>query len=109
MRLGEYIVRFFLRLLSWLPLRMHYALGRIVSFLAEKVLRYRVHDVTVNLSRSFPELKYKELKSLRHRFYRHFGEVIAETVWFGGLRGRGAPSSQAPRGAGESGGAAAPL
>ncbi len=87
MRLGEYIVRFFLRLLSWLPLRVHYALGGILSFLAEKIFRYRVHDVTVNLSRSFPDLKYKELKSLRHRFYRHFGEVIAETVWFGGLRG----------------------
>lgn len=89
MRLAEYIVRFFLRLLSWLPLRVHYALGRAAAFLAERIIRYRVHDVTVNLSRSFPSLKYKELKALRHRFYLHFGEILAETVWFGGLRGGG--------------------
>lgn len=87
MRLAEYIVRFFLRLLSWLPLRLHYVLGRLLAFLAEKVFRYRVHDVTVNLSRSFPDKKYAELKDIRHRFYRHFGDVLAETVWFGGLRG----------------------
>ena len=87
MILAEAIVRGLMRLLSWLPLRVHYALGRFISFLAEKVFRYRVHDVTVNLSRSFPEYNYKEIAALRHRFYLHFGEVVAETVWFGGLRG----------------------
>ena len=87
MILAEYTVRFVMRLLSWLPLRLHYLLGRVLSWLAEKVLRYRVHDVTVNLARSFPEKKNAELKDICHRFYRHFGEVIAEAVWFGGLCG----------------------
>ena len=81
-----YILLFILRLLGLLPLRALYALGAFVSWLAEKVFRYRVSDVTVNLSRSFPELKYKEIKELRHKFYRHFGELVAETVWFGGCR-----------------------
>lgn len=85
----EVILRFFLRLLSWLPLKVHYLLAALLAWLAEKVFRYRVHDVTVNLARSFPGKKYAELKDIRHRFYRHFADVIAETVWFGGLRGPG--------------------
>ena len=80
------VVQFILRLLALLPLRVHYALGRFVSWMTEKVFRYRVSDVTVNLARSFPELKYDELKALRHKFYIHFGEMLAETVWFGGCR-----------------------
>lgn len=83
----EFLLRILMRLLALLPLRVHYALGDAVSWLAEYVFRYRVHDVTVNLARSFPEKKYKELKQIRHDFYRHFGEVLAETVWFGGRRG----------------------
>lgn len=80
------VVQFILRLLALLPLRVHYALGRFVSWMTERVFRYRVSDVTVNLARSFPELKYDELKALRHKFYIHFGEMLAETVWFGGCR-----------------------
>ena len=80
------ILQFILRLLSLLPLRVHYALGRFVSWMTEKVFRYRVWDVSVNLARSFPDLKYDELKDLQHKFYRHFGELLAETIWFGGCR-----------------------
>jgi len=80
------VVQFILRLLALLPLKVHYALGRFVSWMAEKVFRYRLTDVTVNLARSFPELKYDELKELRHKFYLHFGEMMAEFVWFGGCR-----------------------
>ena len=84
----RYLVRLLLRLLALFPLRVHYALGAFVSWLCEKVFRYRVGDVTVNLARSFPEKKYEDIKVLRHKFYRHFGDVVAETVWFGGSSGR---------------------
>lgn len=84
----RYLVRLLLRLLALFPLRVHYALGAFVSWFCEKVFRYRVGDVTVNLARSFPEKKYDEIKLLRHKFYRHFGDVVAETVWFGGSSGR---------------------
>ncbi|MBP5719901.1 MAG: hypothetical protein J6W82_02400, partial [Bacteroidales bacterium] len=80
------IVQSLMRLLALLPLRVHYVLGDFVSWLAEKVLRYREADVLINLARSFPDMKYKELHSLKHRFYKHFGEIVAETVWFGGCR-----------------------
>lgn len=75
-----------LRLFGFLPLKVHYAFGSFTAWLAENIVRYRVNDVTVNLSRSFPELKYKEIKRLRHAYYRHFGEIIAETIWFGACR-----------------------
>ena len=81
-----YILQFCLRLLSFLPLKAHYALGRFVSWLAEKVFRYRTDVVSANLARSFPEMDYKELKQVKDRFYRHLGEQIGEFVWFGGCR-----------------------
>ena len=87
MRIGESIVLFFMRLFSLLPLKVHYALSAFLAFLIEKVFRYRREDVTVNLARSFPELDAEELKDIRHRFYRHLSDVIAESVWFGGCKG----------------------
>lgn len=83
-----HIFKGFLRLAGRLPLRVHYAFGTFVAFLAEKVLHYRTADVMINLSRSFPEMKYDDLKELSHSFYRHFGDIIAETIWFGACRSR---------------------
>ena len=88
MRIVEYIVRLLMWLLSLLPLKLHYVLSVILAWIAERLLHYRIHDVTVNLARSFPDKDYSELREIRHRFYRHFGEIIAESVWFGGTRPR---------------------
>ncbi len=66
-----------LRPIQRLPLKFHYFWGR----------KYRRDVVTVNLSRSFPERKYKDIKKLTKAFYDHLGEVFAETVWLGGCRG----------------------
>ena len=85
-RLGTWILKALLRLLGLLPLRVHYALGRFVSWLAGDVLRYRRDVVVSNLTRCFPELNTWDLKPIRKAFYRHFGELIAEAVWFGGCR-----------------------
>ena len=68
--------------LGKLPLKFHYFMGDILSWIAEKLLRYRTDVVWINLSRSFPEMKYKELKQVYRDFYRHFGEIFAETIWF---------------------------
>ncbi len=38
----------------------------------------------MNLSRCFPELDYKQVRALRKDFYKHFGELFAEAMWFGG-------------------------
>jgi len=76
------IIRGCMICLGKLPLKFHYFMGDILSWIAEKLLRYRTDVVWVNISRSFPDMKYKELKQVYRDFYRHFGEIFAETIWF---------------------------
>ena len=83
-KIGSDILEGLMRRLSKLPLSFHYALCRFLSFHLQHVVRYRRKVVKTNLSHSFPEKSAKEIKSITKAFYRHFGEIIAETVWFGG-------------------------
>lgn len=83
---GAFLLKVPLRLLGLLPLRVHYVLGRFVAWLAGDVVRYRRDVVMHNLTKAFPEKNIWELKTIRKAFYRHFGELIAEAVWFGGCR-----------------------
>jgi KDO2-lipid IV(A) lauroyltransferase len=85
-KIGTWLIKGLLRLLGLLPLRAHYALGRVLSWLAEDVLHYRRDVVIHNLTKCFPDKNVWDLKPIRKAFYRHFGELIAETVWFGGCR-----------------------
>ena len=75
-----------LRVISALPLGFHYAWAGFFAWLLRDVMHYRRDVVMINLSRAFPDKKYKELKQISNTFYKHFGEVIAETIWFGGCR-----------------------
>ena len=83
-RLWSSILLFVLRTLGKLPLSVHYAFADFVSWLAGSVLHYRRDVVDINLARSFPDLKYAELKQIRKDFYRHFGEIFGEAIWFAG-------------------------
>ena len=78
------IVRGLIVVLSQLPLRFHYFMGDIFSWIAKNILKYRYGTVMINLSRSFPDKKYKEIEKIAKDFYRHFGEIFAEAIWFGG-------------------------
>lgn len=78
------IVRGCLVLLSKLPLKFHYFMGSVFAWFAEKVIRYRYSTVLTNISRSFPDKKYKEIDGIVHDFYNHFGEILAEAIWFSG-------------------------
>lgn len=84
--IGAFLLKVSLRLLGLLPLRVHYALGRFVAWLAGDVLRYRRDVVMHNLTKAFPEKNVWDLKPIRKAFYQHFGELVAEAVWFGGCR-----------------------
>lgn len=87
MKISYFILKGIMRLFGMLPLKVHYALSAFLAFLVEKVIRYRVSDVTINLARSFPQLKYEEIHAIRHNFYRHFADVLVEAVWFGACHG----------------------
>lgn len=86
MKIGTNIMKGLLRVLSALPLGFHYACAGVFSWLMKDVLGYRKDVVMTNLARSFPEKKYNELKDISDDFYKHFGRIIAEGIWFGGCR-----------------------
>ncbi len=60
------------------------------SFMAwflRNVLHYRSDVVMVNLSRSFPQKSYEEIREIYKRFYLHLVTVFTEMLWFGTCRG----------------------
>lgn len=77
------IIRFLMVVMGKLPLKFHYFMGDILSWIVKNVIKYRTGIVWMNISRSFPDLKYTELKQIFNDFYRHFGEIFAEAIWFG--------------------------
>ena len=87
-RTGACVVRALLWPYRRLPLRFHYAMGRALSWFLERVARYRRDIVITNISRSFPEKKYAEVKHIASQFYHHLGRIAAEAVWFGGCQGK---------------------
>lgn len=85
-KLSQLLLEGLLGLFAALPLKVHYVLAGFLKWLAKDVIRYRRGVVMMNLSRSFPDKKYKELKQLEDRFYSHFADLVVETVWFSGCR-----------------------
>lgn len=84
MDIGYKIFKTLILPMQRLPLGFHYAVGRVVEWIARSIVHYRKDVITINLARSFPEKKYDEIRSMVKDFYRHFGEIFAETMWFGG-------------------------
>lgn len=87
-KIKYHILSGLVKTLGSLPLPALYRLGDMVAYMAEKVIHYRSDIVLMNLSRSYPDKKYKEISRMSHEFYRHFGEIFAETVWMAGCRKR---------------------
>lgn len=88
-RVLYYIMIMFFTLFSWLPLRVHYVISDILYILFYKILKYRLSTVTVNISRSFPDMKYKEIDKLTKEFYHSLCDTIVEAIWaFGRSRER---------------------
>ena len=84
---GTRLVGGWMHLHGRLPLRFHHACAGGIAWLLQHVVHYRADVVLVNLSRSFPEKPYKEIQSVRNRFYRHLANIFTEAVWFGACRG----------------------
>ena len=84
MSVGVKITEMLMRLLALQPLKMHYFWGRCLSWFVSGPMHYRRDVVMINLARSFPEKKYSELRKIADDFYKHFGDLFAETFWFAG-------------------------
>jgi KDO2-lipid IV(A) lauroyltransferase len=75
-----FLLKPFIRLLSMLPLRVLYALSSLLYPFVFHVLAYRRVTVRRNLSMSFPDKPSAELRKIEKAFYRHFCDLIAESI-----------------------------
>lgn len=66
--------------LSLLPLPALYHLSDLLFWLVYRLAAYRKRVVFTNLHHSFPEKSEEEIRSLAERFYRHFCDLIVESI-----------------------------
>lgn len=74
------VFRIFKFINSLIPLRIIYFFSDAFAFALEHIFRYRQKVITQNLEKSFPEKGVEEIKSIRHKFYRNFSDVMLETL-----------------------------
>ncbi|RUT73590.1 lipid A biosynthesis acyltransferase [Ancylomarina longa] len=78
----SYIIYGFVRLLSFLPLRILYFISDLIYLFVYYIFRYRRGIVNQNLQLSFPEKSKNELKLIGKEFYLHFCDIFIETIKF---------------------------
>lgn len=66
--------------ISLLPFPLLYLFSDFLFVVFYFVFPYRKKLVLENLRRSFPEKKEKELQSIRKEFYRHFCDLVVESL-----------------------------
>ena len=74
------IVLFYARLLSYLPLRVLFFIADGIFFIFYRIYPYRKSVIDINLFNSFPHKISEELWFIRTNFYRHFSDLIVETI-----------------------------
>lgn len=74
-----HLLRFFLKLLSYIPFRVLYILSDGLFYPLYYLIRYRRKIVRRNLTESFPEKNLSEIKHVEKRFYRFFTDMILES------------------------------
>ncbi|MFA7117050.1 MAG: lysophospholipid acyltransferase family protein [Bacteroidales bacterium] len=79
-RLEYYFLISFTFIISLLPRCLHYMNARIIAFLLNYIVRYRYTTILTNISRSFPEKKYKEIRDLAGEYYQYIADTVVETL-----------------------------
>ena len=67
-------------ILSLMPMRILYVISDIFYGILFYLVGYRKKVVLDNLKMAFPEKEESELKRIRKKFYRHFTDLIVESV-----------------------------
>lgn len=75
------IVLFPFYLISLLPIKVLFFFSDCLAFILRNILHYRKSVVYINLSRSFPELKYKEIERIAKEFYHYMSDLLFESIW----------------------------
>jgi KDO2-lipid IV(A) lauroyltransferase len=66
--------------LSYLPLRVLYALTDILYFVLITFIPYRKKVVRINIQNSFPTKNLDEIKKIERKFYHHLTDLLAEGI-----------------------------
>ena len=74
-----FIIYFFCYLFSLLPWRIMYLLSDMVSFVLQRVVKYRADVVAQNLAIAFPNKSNQERKEIANEFYQQFTDSFLET------------------------------
>lgn len=74
------IVYPFAWLFSRLPMRILYMISDILFFMTYHVFGYRKEVVLKNISYAFPNYNLKEKKQLSKKFFKHFTDILMESV-----------------------------
>ena len=76
----NFLLKISLYSISYLPMWVLYIISDILYLIAYKMLGYRKKVVKNNLKNSFPDKTEKELYIIRQKFYRHFFDLILESI-----------------------------
>jgi len=74
-----HLLRFLLRLISYIPFRVLYILSDVLGFVLHRIIRYRRKIVRRNLTECFPEKNMDEIRLIEKRFYHFFADSVIET------------------------------
>ncbi|WP_440121137.1 lysophospholipid acyltransferase family protein [Tenacibaculum sp. Ill] len=67
-------------MLSILPMRLLYIISDFFRLIVFNLIGYRKKVVVQNLRMAFPEKSDKEIKSIARKFYKHFIDLIFESI-----------------------------
>ncbi|HQP64134.1 MAG TPA: hypothetical protein PLW52_02985 [Bacteroidales bacterium] len=87
-QLGYFALYVLIFLVSLFPLPVLYGLSRVLVVMPARIAGYRRTVVITNLSRSFPEKSYQQIRHLTRDFYRYLGRLFAETTWLFSASGK---------------------
>lgn len=79
-KLFSYLGVFLIKLVSYLPFPLLYALSDFFYLLIYYVVGYRRKVVNENLKNAFPNLTEEERKQIEKKFYHHLCDVFLETT-----------------------------
>lgn len=65
---------------SKLPLSVLYVFSDLLYFVLNRIAGYRKAVIYGNIRRSFPDKSEREVKAIQNEFYRHFCDLIVETL-----------------------------
>ncbi len=77
---------FIAQCLAFLPESILYKLSDILSFILEKIARYRKKTIAKNIALAFPEKGASERAAIARCFYRHLADVVIETMMLSRIR-----------------------